>query len=102
MKWHHTPTKLYVKIEQNLNLNTTRLIRRVAEDKEDLLLDLSQARIVDSEGVIFMYRWLREGKKLTLFHPPRILWEIVKILQLESVLPLDQLCGDHAAYPENP
>jgi len=83
---------LYIKVEQNLNLVTTRWIGRLARDARAVYLDLSDARIVDSEGVVLLYDLLRAGKELHLKEPPSILREILQALELEAVIPLDGLC----------
>ena len=82
---------MYVKVEQNLNLITTRHIERLAEDARAVYLDLSDARIVDSEGVVLLYHLLRAGKALHLKDAPDILREILQALDLEAVIPLERL-----------
>lgn len=83
--------RLFLKPEQNLNLLTARHIERMADDVTEIYLDLSHARIIDSEGVILLYRLLRAGKKIFLKEPPPILAELVHALDLESVIPLSTM-----------
>lgn len=91
MKHRKEGDKLYVKVEQNLNLITTRQIERMAEEVREVYLDLSDARIVDSEGVVLLYRLLRAGKALHIKEAPEILREILRVLDLEDVIPLERL-----------
>lgn len=91
MKHRKDGSKLYIKVEQNLNLITTRQIERLAEEARAVYLDLSDARIVDSEGVVLLYHLLRAGKELHLKEAPDILREILQALDLEAVIPIDRL-----------
>ena len=85
---------MFLKIEQNLNLVTARYVERLAEDARHVCLDLSEARIVDSEGVIMLYRLVKAGKNLHIRKPPKILEEIIQILSLGEVIDLDRLATD--------
>ena len=91
MKHRIEGDKLFLKIEQNLNLITARCIERLSRRARHVYLDLSDARIVDSEGVMALYRLLRSGKCLYLKNAPLILEEVLQALELESVIPLEQL-----------
>lgn len=85
---------MFLKVEQNLNLVTSGYIERLAAEAEEVHLDLSDARFVDSEGVILLWRLLREGKKVLLWEPPRILSEMIDILDLKEALPLEEMVGE--------
>lgn len=93
MKHRQEGNRLYLKVEQNLNLITAGHIERLAAESGEVHLDLSDARIVDSEGVILLWRLLRERKKVLLWRPPRILSEMIDILELEELLPLEEMLG---------
>ncbi len=80
-----------VRLKRDFNLLTARKIALLAEDAEDIYLDLTHSRLVDSEALILLYRFIRAGKQVRLKNPPAILEEIIQILGLESVLDLEAL-----------
>jgi len=93
MKHRQEGSKLFLKVEQNLNLITAGHIERLGVEADEIHLDLSEARIVDSEGIILLWKVLREGKKVLLWKPPRILHEMISILELKEFLPLEKMTG---------
>lgn len=91
MQYRQKERKLFLKVEQNLNWVTARRIERAAMEVDEVYLDLSDARIVDSEGVILLYHLLEAGKIVRIKEAPIILSEIVNALDLQEVIPLDIL-----------
>lgn len=80
---HKSDTKLETKIFGSFNLATKNMIEsRLNERITELIIDLSECKFIDSEGVIFMYNWQKNGKSLELRYPPDILFEIIEILEL--------------------
>ena len=76
---------LKVKILNNFNLLTKNKIEsRLTREIGELDIDLSNCKLLDSEAVIFMYHWNKSGKELHLINPPEILFEILKILELND------------------
>lgn len=76
----------------SLDTGFNRLVRRRLEKRienesgiDRLRVDMSRSRLIDSEGVIFLYRWQKSGKKLELINPPWIFFEILRILELDTV-----------------
>lgn len=85
IKTHKKNGLLEVTITGHFNLWTKKLIEsRIANDISQLSIDLSNCKFIDSEGVIFMYRWQSSGKELELVNPPDILFEIIDLLELNE------------------
>ncbi len=80
---HKSDTKLETKIFGSFNLAAkNRIESRLSDGIRDLKIDLSECKFIDSEGVIFMYKWQKSGKSLELKNPPNVLFEIIDILEL--------------------
>ncbi|NGP77546.1 hypothetical protein G3570_12935 [Balneolaceae bacterium YR4-1] len=62
---------------------------RTTKEIENLEIDFSNCKILDSEAVIFMYHWDKSGKTLKLINPPDILFEILEILELSDIWQLN-------------
>lgn len=76
---------LEVMIPGSFNLVIRNLIEsRLTDEITSLIIDLSNCKLIDSEGIIFMYRWQQSGKKLELKNPPDILFEMLDILELSD------------------
>jgi anti-anti-sigma regulatory factor len=91
MKIHKTNSHIDIVFEQDLNLFTARRLIKLAKDVKSIHIDLKNARIIGSEGLIALYRLHNDGKELMIANPPSILFEIVKILNLDEVLPLKKM-----------
>lgn len=85
LKSHKEGSSLTLKIDRALNLSTINIIEsRLTKEINRLIIDLSECRFVDSEGVIFLYKWQKAGHELILKDPPDILFEIIRILKIEK------------------
>lgn len=83
---HKSENTLQVKVLNNFNLQTKNKIEsRLTREIDKLEIDLSGSKLLDSEAVIFMYKWDKSDKELKLINPPEILFEILEILELENV-----------------
>lgn len=81
---------LKVKVVNNFNLLTRNKIEsRLTKEIEKLEIDLGNCKLLDSEAVIFMYKWDKSGKELNLIDPPEILFEILEILELQEIWQLN-------------
>ena len=77
---------LKVKVLNNFNLLTRNKIEsRLTKEIKVLEIDFSTCKLLDSEAVIFMYRWEKSGKELKLINPPDIFFEILEILELKEI-----------------
>lgn len=81
---------LKVTLLNNFDILTRNKIEsRATKEIENLEIDFSNCKILDSEAVIFMYRWNKSGKTLKLINPPDILFEILDILELNDIWQLN-------------
>lgn len=81
---------LKVTLLDNFDILTRNKIEsRATREIDKLEIDFSNCRILDSEAVIFMYKWNKSGKKLKLLNPPDILFEILEILELSDIWELN-------------
>lgn len=76
---------LEVIIERNFNLAAIReLQQHINENNVGLIIDMKHSFFLDSEAIIFMHRWMKDGKDLKLRYPPLILNEILEVLGLSK------------------
>lgn len=82
---HKEEDTLKVTLYSAFNLRTKNvLMSHLNADITKLILDMNRCNRIDSEGVIFLHRWQKSGKKLELIDPPAILFEILDILELSE------------------
>ena len=88
MEYHKSDETLYVKLESDLIYPAVKKLESLqkVESFENLIIDLSRSKIVDSEGVKFLYFSLKEGINITLINPPEIYSKILDILKLEELM----------------
>ena len=91
MDFNQSGSRLDVKLQRDFNLLTTRKIARLADEVDEIHIDLTNSRLVDSEALMLLYRLVRAGKQVKLKSPPPILNEIIHILGLEPVLNLKEM-----------
>lgn len=81
--------RIKIIFDQDLNLFTAERMLKACKPFEHVVLDLSGANLVDSEGVIALVRLKESGKSVSVVQPPAIMYEVVSALELEEVLDLD-------------
>lgn len=87
--------KLNVTVHGDFNLRTKKMIlSRLSPASNTLIINLINCKRIDSEGVIFLHRWLQKGNKLQLNEPPAIFYEILEILNLDSSWDLENIIAD--------
>jgi ABC-type transporter Mla MlaB component len=91
MEYQKTGNQLRVRLIRDFNLFTVRRMAPLAADVDAVHIDLSGAKIVDSEAVRLLYQLVRSGKRVTLAHPPEIMREVIDVLGLEEVLDIDAM-----------
>lgn len=99
MQYERSPDRLDVRLKRDLNLLTARRIEHLGQDVDEVWIDLRNARLVDTEGVIALYRLLKAGKSVYLMNPPPILYEVIDALGLSEAIDLDALVVDDSARP---
>lgn len=84
---------LEITLDGNLNYVAAQEIEPLTSQARKVTIDLSNARIIDSEGVILLFTIVRRGKILRLKNPPAIIEELIPALGLQEVLRLEELTG---------
>ena len=88
MEYYKTDQTLFVKLKSDLTYPAVKRLETLVnvEDLEKLVIDLTESKIVDSEGIRFVYTVMKEGVHLTLINPPYIFDKIVDILKLREYM----------------
>lgn len=87
--------KLKITVHGDFNLRTKKMIlSRLNPAINKLIINLIDCERIDSEGVIFLHRWLQKGNKLQLIEPPAIFFEILEILDLDSSWDLEKIIAE--------
>lgn len=82
-KIHKEGSTLNIKIKDGFNLWVKNMITtHIGDHTRTLCIDLSECKYIDTEGVIFLYQWQKNGNNLQLMHPPEVFFEILSILEL--------------------
>ena len=88
MEYHKTDQTLFVKLKSDLTYPAVKKLEALVnvEDLENLVIDLTESKIVDSEGIRFIYTVMKEGVQVTLINPPYIFDKIIDILKLKNYM----------------
>jgi len=82
---HKDGSTLYIKMQGGFNLWIKNMILNHINKNTNLLkIDLTECKIIDSEGIIFLHQWQKEGKELHLINPPEVFFELLEILELDN------------------
>jgi ABC-type transporter Mla MlaB component len=82
---------LTVCTRRDFNLMAVRHLKYHLEDATRVRVDLSRARLVDTEAVMALFRLQQEGMEVTLLEPPAIFYEVLEVLELESTFDIERL-----------
>jgi ABC-type transporter Mla MlaB component len=78
-----------VRFRRDFNLLTARHLRQVAQGDQHVRVDLSRARIIDSEALAALWRLQDEGIRVTLYDLPALFHDLVDALGLEDVFEVE-------------
>ena len=82
---HKDGSTLNIKMQGGFNLWIKNMILNHINKNTNLLkIDLTECKIIDSEGIIFLHQWQQEGKELQLINPPEVFFELLEILELDN------------------
>ncbi len=82
---HKDGSTLNIKMQGGFNLWIKNMIlNHINKNTNFLKIDLTECKIIDSEGIIFLHQWQQEGKKLQLINPPEVFFELLEILELDN------------------
>ena len=82
---------LTVRTRRDFNLMAVRHLKYHLEDATRVRVDLSRARLVDTEAVMALFRLQREGVDITLLEPPAMFYEVMEGLELEWAFDVERL-----------
>lgn len=91
MKFKKDHDSLQAELTGDFNLNVVRQIQPMISDRDQLFINLGNARFVNSEAVIFLHGLLRAGKNVRLKDPPKNFFEVLQILGLHEVWDLKNI-----------
>lgn len=91
MSYTKNENKLTVNLIRDFNLMTAKKLENLAEDVDEIYIDLSKSRLVDSEAIIVLYKLLNAKKIVKLKNPPPIFCEVVRILELDDFFKMEHL-----------
>lgn len=91
MNYKKSSQSLKAELDGDFNLKAVRDIEKQLKDKQELILDLEKSRFVDSHAVIFLYKVMKEGRTVRIKNPPRIFYEVLKILNLHKEWDLKEI-----------
>jgi anti-anti-sigma regulatory factor len=94
MEHERTGDLLTVRLQRDFNLLAARHLQHLAESAmnegaERVRVDLSEARLVDTEAIIALDRLQRQGLHVTLVHPPALFQEVLELLDLTDAFETD-------------
>ena len=89
----HTTTDgtLTVRLESDFNWMAVQQIEPLAADAKRVHIDLSAARLIDTEALMLIDRLQRASKTVRLHDPPPLLHDLIDMLELQSVFDVDTL-----------
>ena len=75
---------LYVKLDSDFNYPSVKKIENSIEfeNLREVVIDMTNSKLADTEGVRFLYYLKKSGVKITLVNPPSVLFKIFDILKL--------------------
>lgn len=78
-----------VHFRRDFNLLTARHLRQVAQGAAHVRIDLSHARIVDTEALAALWELQDDGVCVTVYDPPPLFHEMIDALDLEDVFDVE-------------
>lgn len=78
-----------VHFRRDFNLLTARHLCQVAQGASRVHVDLSEARIVDTEALTALWELQDAGVHVTLYDPPDLFHEMIDTLDLEEVFEVE-------------
>jgi len=80
-----TDNTLNVTVTNAFNIHACNQLESIiSTDIKKLAIDFDRCHLVDTKGVIFLFRWQQNGKSLECINPPDILFEIIELLELSN------------------
>ncbi len=78
--------KVIIKPEWVFNTYSVLIVKSSIDSKTtEIEVDLSNVKIVDTEGIKFLYNLAKEGRKVIVKNPPELMFRVLKILDIEDI-----------------
>lgn len=91
MELERNENTLTVRIRRDFNLMAVRHMEYHLDDAARCRIDLSQARLVDTEGIMALCRLQAQDIDIVLLEPPDIFREILELLALAEQFDIEML-----------
>ena len=91
MTYEITGQLLEVQFQSDFNLLAVQKLEAVVTNMETIHFDMKGAKFADSQAVIFLNSLIRQGKKVRISNPPKIFFEVIRILGLDQAWNIDEL-----------
>lgn len=82
-----------VHFRRDFNLLTARHLRQVTQGAEHVRIDLSHARLVDTEAIAALWELQDDEVQVTLYDPPELFHHLVEALDLEDFFDVEVVDG---------
>lgn len=89
MKYERDGDTLTVRLRRDFNLLTARHLRQIVHGARHVRIDLSRARLVDTEALYALYELQSSDVQITLIDPPDLFHDVVEVLDLEDVFDVE-------------
>lgn len=89
MDYERDGDTLTVHLHRDFNLLTARHLHQIAQGADSVHLDLSHARLVDTEALGALWDLQDDGMHITLYDPPPLFYELIEALDLEGVFDVE-------------
>lgn len=89
MMYERDGDTLTVHLRRDFNLLTARHLRQIVHDETHVRIDLSRARLVDTEALYALHALQSKEVQITLVDPPDLYHEVVEVLNLEDVFDVE-------------
>lgn len=99
MTYERNGDTLTVHLQRDFNLLTARHLRQIVHEETHVRVDLSRARLVDTEALYALYELQSKDMHITLIDPPELYHEVVEVLDLQDVFDVE--VADPGRFPRN-
>lgn len=89
MDYERDGDTLTVHFRRDFNLLTARHLRQVAQGARRVHIDLSRARLVDTEALAALWELENDGMEVTLYDPPPLFCDLIDALDLKGVFDVE-------------
>jgi len=93
IKYEREGDTVTLHFQSDFNLLTARHLWQVVQGAEHVCVDLSHARLVDTEAIAALWELQDNGVHVTLYDPPALFQDLVAALDLEDFFEVEAAEG---------